>query len=179
MLLNILDNFESYVKDHLSDETRRARKSLIVFSLAAIIIVMTGLVPEKIESMGIVFSKTDQNRMLLLLGLAIIYLSVSFSIYAFADFIILEVAIIKNFKQELKEKYEEAQREFILKGKEIPLMTHLDIGSSSSIIKNRINNLYKNRSGFKLFIRIRIILDFILPLVISIVAILLVFFKQN
>jgi len=177
MLLNILENFESYVKDPLNPETRKARKSLLVFSFVTIIIVITGLVPEKIESMGIEFSKTDQHNMLLLLGFLIIYFLISFIVYGFADLIRLKVNIIKNFKQDLKDKYEEAERELSIKEKEYPLGTYLDVGANISIIKHHVDALYKSQKGFKSFIRIRVFLDIVLPVLISVFAAILVFIK--
>lgn len=78
---------ETLVADPLSSVTRNERRSLLVLSVIGIAIVKTGLVPSKIEALGIEFSPGDQKSLLNILGMVNLYLLVAFSIYALADFI--------------------------------------------------------------------------------------------
>lgn len=177
MLLNILQNIESYVSDPLMPETRSARKALLGFSFVNILIIVAGLVPEKIESMGLVFSKTDQHNILLILCLVIIYFLISFFFYGFADLIKLEVNIIKNLKGDFNEKFENAKKEEELKLKDYPLMANMELTMTKAIIEERLKNLGKAQKIIRLIVRIRIILEFILPITIGLVAIILTFSK--
>lgn len=105
-----LRNIEETIKDPLSEETRKSRKSLLAFSFIGIAIVHTGFIPVKIESMGIQFAKADQNKILILLGFVVIYFLISFLIYAVSDFLIIRINILKNWKISLDEKIEAIEK---------------------------------------------------------------------
>ena len=84
--LGILEAFlDPRVLDPLSEVTRRERKALLIVSLIALAISLGGLVPTKIQALGVDLSVPQQDSILLLIALSVIYLLGGFSIYLWAD----------------------------------------------------------------------------------------------
>jgi hypothetical protein len=75
------------VADPLSEVTRKERRSLLATSAIGVLILRTGLVPERISTFGIEFSKADQTAVLRVLAIVVLYFLVAFVIYAFSDFV--------------------------------------------------------------------------------------------
>jgi cytochrome c-type biogenesis protein CcmH/NrfG len=73
------------LRDHLSEVARKERRALLAASTAGYIVVKTGLVPSKIEALGITFSGTEQGALLAVFGLVVAYFTVSFVLYAATD----------------------------------------------------------------------------------------------
>ncbi len=73
--------------DPLSETTRKERRFLLVLSFIAVAVAQTGLIPTKIEALGIAVEKTDQKALLLLLSVLVAYLLITFIIYATIDFV--------------------------------------------------------------------------------------------
>ncbi len=98
------------LNDPLSMVTRRERKFLLVSSITGITIVKTGFIPTKISALGIEFAKTDQNSLLFVLGLIILYFLIAFLIYGTSDFLIwrltyssaLQDAMINKWKSDVE-----------------------------------------------------------------------------
>jgi hypothetical protein len=82
----ILNPSELRLKDPLSEVTRNERKALIAASGIVIAISKTGLIPTKISALGIEFGSSDQNALLFVLQLIIIYFIVAFIIYSLSDY---------------------------------------------------------------------------------------------
>ena len=59
--------------DPLSEVTRRERRMLLACTLLGVGVVKTGLVPTKIEALGVEFDKTNQQALLFLLALVVGY----------------------------------------------------------------------------------------------------------
>ena len=75
------------LRDPLQENTRKERRLLLIASFIAIAVAQTGLIPTKIEALGIAVEKADQRAFLLLLAVLVIYLSLTFIIYAATDFV--------------------------------------------------------------------------------------------
>jgi hypothetical protein len=73
--------------DPLAEVTRKERRLLLGVSIIAVAIVKTGLLPSKIESLGVQFDKTNQQALLSILAWVTLYFLVAFVIYAAADFL--------------------------------------------------------------------------------------------
>lgn len=73
-------------RDPLSDETKKERRNLLATSALGIIMVWTGLIPAKIEALGVEFSPVEQNILLRVLGAIVVYFLFAFVVYAFSDF---------------------------------------------------------------------------------------------
>jgi len=91
--MDIDPSFEISVRDPLSEITRKERRSLLALSTLGIIMVKTGLIPERISAFGVEFSKTDQKSLLFVVAFIIVYFLVSFVIYAWSDFASWRIAV--------------------------------------------------------------------------------------
>jgi hypothetical protein len=77
---------QALLKDPLSQETRKERRSLLAVSAIGLIIAKAGLVPTRIAALGIEFSQTDRTTLLRSLALITVYFLVAFIFYALADY---------------------------------------------------------------------------------------------
>ena len=85
--MNSHDISRARVSTPLCDATHKIRAKLLGASAIGIVIFHTGLIPEKIEGLGIEFSSGQQNAIIwCLLGL-VLYLLLSFVISAAADIV--------------------------------------------------------------------------------------------
>ena len=75
------------IYDPLSDVTRKERRLLLAVSILAIGIVKTGLLPEKVSALGIEFSHADQKSLLGIFTIIIGYFLAAFVVYAAADWV--------------------------------------------------------------------------------------------
>jgi hypothetical protein len=75
------------LSDLLKAETRKARLYLLGVSVVSIAIVFTGLVPQEITTLGITFKQSDQQSLLSILTLVILYFLVTFITYGVSDFL--------------------------------------------------------------------------------------------
>jgi hypothetical protein len=87
------------VKDPLSETTRKERKSLLGMGIVVIAIVKIGMIPTKIEALGIEFSTTEQRDLFHILLAVVIYYLSAFIIYALADFIAWRSALSEVFSE--------------------------------------------------------------------------------
>ena len=85
----------STLRDPLSDVTRKERRSLLGASLVAAVVAKTGLVPTKIESLGIDFSTSDQALLLKSGAVVVAYFLTAFTVYGAIDLVAWRVAILK------------------------------------------------------------------------------------
>lgn len=93
------------LRDPLSDVTRKERAYLLGLSAAGIVIVFTGLVPERITALGIQFAETDQRTLLRLLAAVIAYFLIAFVIYAASDYV--------SWHRHLREKLVHYEMEYL------------------------------------------------------------------
>ena len=75
---------EVMLRDPLEPVTRKERLYLLAVSSVGLFVEYTGLVPTKISALGIEFPKTNQNALLYVLALIILYFLAAFVIYAVA-----------------------------------------------------------------------------------------------
>ena len=83
----LIESHQILLKDPLSKETRTERRILLGASAVGIVIVKTGLVPSKISALGIEFNQTDQHSLLRAVAAVIVYFLFAFLIYAGSDYI--------------------------------------------------------------------------------------------
>jgi len=91
--MDIDPSFEIRVRDPLSEITRKERRALLGVSTIGIIMVKTGLIPEKVATFGVQFSKTDQSSLLVIVAFIVAYFLISFVIYAGSDFVSWRIAV--------------------------------------------------------------------------------------
>jgi hypothetical protein len=85
--LKSLKAAEIAISDPLKAESRKARLYLLGVSLVGITIVQTGLVPQKLTTLGITFGEADRQSLLSILALVIVYFTLAFAIYGISDFL--------------------------------------------------------------------------------------------
>jgi hypothetical protein len=83
---------EVALTDPLREVTRKDRLYLLALSIVSITIVKTGLVPQEITTLGIVFAEADRKSLLSMLAIVILYFLLGFVIYAFSDFLVWRAA---------------------------------------------------------------------------------------
>jgi len=76
---------EAMLRDPLSEVGRKERRSLLAVSMVAILVGHTGLVPVKIENLGITFSTPERDALLWVAMAVVFYYAVAFIVYAFND----------------------------------------------------------------------------------------------
>jgi len=74
--------------DRLGDVTRKERRNLLTVSAIAITMVKTNLIPTKITALGIEFSQAEKYIMLYILSIIIFYFLITFIIYSASDYFV-------------------------------------------------------------------------------------------
>jgi hypothetical protein len=94
------------LRDPLSEVARKERRALLLVSAAGYVVVKTGLVPSKIEALGITFSAKEQGALLTVFALVVMYFVVTFVLYAAIDALAFAWAIFLA-KQQLADEVDE------------------------------------------------------------------------
>jgi hypothetical protein len=110
------------VSSPLAERTLRSRMRLLLQGLGGAVVAHTHLIPNQIDGLGVVFSSSHQQSMLVIFMLSICYSLVSFSVSARADFLsstmkckayveskLSQPGFIENTKgiQDLRSKFED------------------------------------------------------------------------
>ncbi len=78
---------EAMLRDPLSDVARKERRSLLGVSVIAILVGKTGLVPAKIENLGVTFTAPERTALLWVFMMVVVYYTLAFAFYATSDFL--------------------------------------------------------------------------------------------
>jgi hypothetical protein len=81
----IKPQWRARLEDSLSASTRAKRRLLLIVSTVALVAVILGIFPTKIEALGIAIETKDQRNLLILLALVNCYAIVGFILYSWAD----------------------------------------------------------------------------------------------
>jgi hypothetical protein len=82
----ILERFyDPAISDPLTEVTRAERKALLVASLVAAAVAQGGLIPKKVEALGIELTSAQVTTLLYIIAIVLAYLLIGFAIYAFTD----------------------------------------------------------------------------------------------
>jgi hypothetical protein len=161
-LIENFENIEEIFKDPLSQETRRTRKLLLATSFIGILIFYTGFLPEKIENLGIQFSKVEQHVVSKIMGYVIIYFLFSFVVYALSDFLSLQTRLLKNQKKNFDniiKKFDEEKKSW-----------------STEMLDNMNNQIFRYPSYAMPIFFIRGFIEFIFPLLLGLYSTYLLLF---
>ena len=85
MSLNPYEQTLRRVTDPLREETRKVRKTLLVWSLAASAVTIGGLFPNEITALGLKVAPTDKAVLFGLIAAVVLYHLVAFCTYAASD----------------------------------------------------------------------------------------------
>jgi hypothetical protein len=93
-----------YIREPLTETTRRARRNTLVASVVGIVVVEASLIPTKIVAFGITFNQSNQESFLTLILLLVWYFAITFMVYLYSEMFAWKFALrIDEFK-ELKEE---------------------------------------------------------------------------
>jgi hypothetical protein len=150
--------------DALSSETRTKRKVLLGVSLLGLAMVKASIVPKKISALGVDLEPPNQEALLVLMSLVIIYFLVAFLVYGMSDFI--------RWRKQVSMFYEENIRKFSLRfvipDEEPPVKP---VTGLEGLIKNAENQVRFWKALSPKASIIRAGFDFLLPVVVSTYAI--------
>lgn len=171
-VLNSVD--DPSIADPLSEVTRKERKILLIASLISVALAKGGLVPKKIEALGIELTALEINSLLYLLASVLVYLILGFTIYAAADLqrrkVRIEVGrtrvrpIIEAARQDYEEETRSADTNQGADSLQRPAFLHLASVADQSQLA----------TGLLKVSAIRLAFDVYLPFLIGIAALVLV-----
>lgn len=81
------DALQVSLKDPLNEVTRKERRMLLGVSVFSTFIAKSGLIPAKIQALGIELGQGDQQAFLVVMMLVVLYFLVAFVLYGLADFL--------------------------------------------------------------------------------------------
>jgi hypothetical protein len=152
------------IRDPLSNVTRKERKFLLGISVICITIVKANIFPSKISVLGVEFQQTDQESLLWILGLITLYFLIAFIIYAASDFISWRISFFKAMSSYMRERFDsEIQDDPTYKR-----LHEYEIEFSQRLY-TRIVFLFTGPVAI-----FRAIFEFLLPVLVSVYAIILV-----
>jgi hypothetical protein len=137
---------EFYLSDPLSQVTRNERKILLGVSAIGLIVLHAGLVPTKIAALGIEFSQIDQKTLLRSIGALVLYFLCAFILYGSSDFVAWRMGLLEKL----------ADPEYT---------THAQISGIDIFLSDSEGPILALRACF----------EFLLPVVIGIVAVFQLF----
>lgn len=146
---------EVMLRDPLSEVTRKERRSLLGISAIAILVGRTGLVPAKIENFGISFAAPERQALLWVFFAVVLYYTVAFILYAMSDFLIYRYAVHQG-RVALRKQREERSAASIAITSEPPD----DLPDTPWSLVGYVTSASVGRGIF----------DFMIPLVIAVVA---------
>ncbi len=159
-------NSEKALVDPLSEVTRKERRMLLGLSMLGVFFAKTGIVPNKVSALGIELAATEQSSFFYVLAAMLVYFIFAFILYAFSDFIVWKKAVIELDVSEYKNHVIERENEYRPKD---PIAEEV---SSSRLMLYRKNRVWL--SAKKPVSMIRSFFEFILPIIVGGVSLLLV-----
>ena len=84
--MELTEKIETILSDPLESETRKIRKMLLGISAISFLITKMSIVPTKISALGIELSETNQQSILGLLIVSMLYYFIGFIFYSSSDF---------------------------------------------------------------------------------------------
>jgi len=97
------------LREPLHETTRKTRRNLLAASLIGVIVTKVGLVPTKISAFGVEFSYLNQQALMTLLAVVIVYFGVSFLVYVYSELSAWKVLLASKDLEEVKEKIKSAE----------------------------------------------------------------------
>lgn len=154
--------------DPLAEVTRKERRMLLGVSILAVALVKTGLVPTKIEALGVEFDRSNQQALLSILAVVTLYFFVAFIIYAAADFL--------SWRRSLHRARVESITEHLKRERE---------GTSDDYRREQMEIWERARTSFASFglaqpaAILRALFEFLLPLIVGAYAMWLLWFSAT
>lgn len=162
-----MSNENIVLVDPLSAVTRGERRMLLGLSMLGIFFVKAGVLPSKINALGIELTASDQKTFLFLVSVGILYFICAFFLYAISDFIVWKKAIIKQYLAEYSESFDETCGHSLS-------VEEMDMQSEKSRIYRRNKIWLKLSKPVSIF---RALFEFILPILVALCSMFLMINK--
>jgi hypothetical protein len=161
-----------FVKDPLSEITRKERRTLLAVSALGAIMVKANIVPQKISALGIDFGEINRTVLLRSLALVVGYFLIAFILYAISDFVAWRVSI-QNYLFELSAKDElEAVSKHGVPHEPVKNRAEEDALRRKALYEYRLRRLGCWAKPVAFF---RAAFDYLFPVVLAVYAIVLLF----
>jgi hypothetical protein len=178
MPINVFDEQLKKIADPLADETRKIRKSLLIWCLISVALTVGGLFPTEVTILGLKVTSTNKTVLLSIVGAVILYFLVSFLIYGAADFSSWYFRQRSTEWEQDVANYDEFKKDLLAKNK-----MSIEERELMESQERSLGSIWRGTDAIKKYERIaattpylsvsRAILDFGLPIVCSFVAIYL------
>jgi hypothetical protein len=97
------------LREPLHETTRKIRRNLLMTSVIGVVVTKVGLIPTKISVFGIEFSYSNQQALMMLLAVIIIYFGVSFLVYVYSELSAWKVLLASKDLEEVREQMNNAE----------------------------------------------------------------------
>jgi len=148
------------LRDPLSEVTRRERRALLGVSVLSVAVALSGLLPTEIAALGVKLETNEQKTLLLLLTAMCVYYLIAFIAYAASDFTAWQVALHDSISERLSRSYTEPDEYDV----------HV-WGEVQDKMAERYPWLVLAESMVKPVSVARAIFEFVLPVVVGLVAV--------
>jgi hypothetical protein len=148
-----------FVRDPLSEITRKERKVLLAITAIGTVMVKANIVPEKISALGIDFGEINKVILLRSLALVSLYFLVAFFLYAVSDFLAWRIAIQNYLLEHTANDNEDIPESF-------------DTRQKVAFYRHRLQRLGCLAKPISF---IRAVFEFLFPIIFAIYAIIVLF----
>jgi len=145
--------------DPLREVTRKARRSLLVASVAGILVVSAGVVPQEIAALGVTLSAPDQRNVLWVLIGIITYFIFAFVLYGWTDWLVW------------RKKWHDFQNEVAVASASLTIGDY-ELAQHDQLVYGIRDAGWLYR-GAPPAARLRCAFDFVVPLVVALVSVVL------
>lgn len=105
------NHFSDRLREPLNETTRKVRRNLMAASVIGVVLTKVGLVPSKISAFGVEFTSSNQQALMTLLAVAIVYFAVSFIVYVYSELTAWKIVIASKEIEEIKEESKSTSRQ--------------------------------------------------------------------
>lgn len=159
-LIDPIDRRPILTKDPLSEATRRERKALLGLSLLAIVIMKANLIPSELSAFGLTIDNVRREWLIISVAALVGYFLIAFMAYAFSDFLGWRMSFWETVRERAIERAK-LERE-IAEG--------ADEDEPSEVLDECDRHQRALTEGAIPTSLIRALIDFILPIMVGVVA---------
>jgi hypothetical protein len=169
-----------YLADILSEVTRKKRRSLLIAAIVGIAMSVVGLVPTKIEAIGLTFSPSNLSHLLILVAAIIAYYLYGYLIYYRSDYkaweLKLEIEVRAERMQasddevmrpEREARYQSANADLSVRAEHYRVLIGKEISERLKVKKQQAKRISTYKRLY----------DFWLPLIVSVLTVISLLYK--
>jgi len=162
---------ELFLGDFLNESTRKTRHWLLSSSLICLLITYAEIIPNKISALGIEFSTKNQESLLKVFSLVLIYFLITFLVHAWSDYVRWLLTINNNRKN-----YYNKIKDRTFENKDKPEPTENQLRRAQHIQEEYIDKIEENAFMAEFIVLplsvIKILWEFALPIILAIISVI-------